>query len=139
MCAADELSFSVLFSQVEIFIKLPKANLFTHYRPTGDPQWFEKPNDEGTPDPVVQLEGECRLEKVATTKTAANQLGLVEAVKCDDPRLGNHISPSLFKATGPADLIEWWKITSPPRETSSKNEKIKSPHRETSNIGRDEL
>ena len=89
------------------------VNLFTHYRPTGDPEWFEKPNHEGVPDPVVDVEGTCRLEKVATSETPNKQLALVEAVKCDDPRLGSHISPSLFQASSPEDLIDWWRLTSP--------------------------
>ena len=91
------------------------TNLFTHYRPTGDPKWFEKPNTEGVPDPVIEVEGSCRLEKVATSQTANHQLGFVEAVKCDDPRLGSYISPTLFKASRPEDLIEWWQMTSPPK------------------------
>ena len=94
------------------------VNLFTHYRPTGDPKWFDKPTDDHRPEPVVDVEGDCRLEKVSTAETATKQLGVVEAVKCSDQRLGDYISPTLFKATRAEDLIEWWKMTTPPREAS---------------------
>eukprot|EP00978_Attheya_sp_CCMP212_P003070 scaffold6251_cov52-Attheya_sp.AAC.8 len=35
------------------------VNLFARYRPKGDPQWFEKENPEGTPEPLIDV-GECR-------------------------------------------------------------------------------
>lgn len=105
------------------------VNLFTHYRPIGDPKWFEKPTDEWVPEPVVDVEGDCRLEKVATAETANKQLGLVEAVKCTDQRLGDFVSPTLFKLTKPEDLIEWWEYTAPPKEEEAAS----------SNDGRDEL
>ena len=90
------------------------TNLFTHYRPTGDPKWYEKPTHEGVQPPVLDAEGECRLKRVTTTETTGSkQLGLVEVVQCDDERLGPYVSPSLFTATGPEDLIDWWKRTSP--------------------------
>lgn len=95
------------------------VNLFTHYRPTGDPTWFSKPNDEGVPDPVVDMEGQCRLEKVATAETSTKQLGVVEAVRCDDQRLGPYISPTLYKVGSAEDLIKWWEMTSPSREDAS--------------------
>lgn len=90
------------------------VNLFTHYRPTGDPDWFGKPNDPHVPDPVIEIQGECRLEAAGTTSMGNQQLGIVQAVKCDDERLGPYISPTLFQAHSGADLIEWWKYTSPP-------------------------
>ena len=104
------------------------VNLFTHYRPTDDPRWFEKPNHEGVPDPVVDVEGDCHLEKVATTQTPNQQLGFVEAVKCTDERLGDFISPTLFKLTSADDLIKWWSMTSPSKDTTT-----------MSSGGRDEL
>lgn len=95
-------------------LKGPNAyyvNLFTHYRPVGDPKWMEKPNKIGTPEPVLEVEGECRLVPVSTTELPGKQLGVVQAVKCDDPRLGDTISPTLFKAESGYDLLEWWKRT----------------------------
>ena len=32
-------------------------NLFTHYRPVGDPEWYLKPNPEGTPEPLIDITG----------------------------------------------------------------------------------
>lgn len=95
------------------------VNLFTHYRPVGDPDWFTKENIPGTPEPVMQVEGECRLAKMGTTALPQGQLGLVEAVKCDDARLGPYVSPSLFTATGGDDLIDWWRKTAPPAEAGA--------------------
>jgi hypothetical protein len=81
------------------------VNLFTHYRPVGDPQWYDKPNIEGTPEPLMDV-GECRLEGTI------DQVG-VGAVKCDNSAIGPYLSPTLFKATSGDDLIEWWKRVGP--------------------------
>jgi hypothetical protein len=87
------------------------VNLFTHYRPIGDPEWMKKPNPEGVPEPVIAVKGECRLERVATTAGPNSQLGIVEAVKCDDERLGPYVSPALFTAHNGDDLLDWWRRT----------------------------
>ena len=88
------------------------VNLFTHYRPVGDPRWMEKPNPPGTPEPVLEVEGECRLEQVGMMELpTTKQLGVLEAVKCDDPRLTATISPTLFSVSSGHDLIEWWQMT----------------------------
>jgi len=102
-------------------LKGPNAyyvNLFTHYRPIGDDKWFEKPNHEGTPEAVLlqDVQGTCRLEPKGITGVPGvvdGQVGLVEAVTCDDPRLGSYVSPALFTATSGADLMEWWRQTGP--------------------------
>lgn len=92
------------------------VNLFTHYRPVGDDQWYTKPNPPHTPDALTNdnVEGTCRLVRKGTTvATPEGQLGTVQSVECDDKRLGKFLSPTLFQAKGPEDLIEWWKRTSP--------------------------
>jgi len=95
------------------------VNLFTHYRPIGDPDWFKKPNPEGTPEPLLEdVQGDCRLEKLGMTAMENGQLGIVEGVMCDDERLGSHISPTLFKATSGEDLISWWRMTDPNDENT---------------------
>jgi hypothetical protein len=38
---------------------LSYTNLFSHYRPTGDPEWYTKPNPIGTPEPVMDLDAEA--------------------------------------------------------------------------------
>ena len=92
------------------------TNLFTHYRPTGDDLWYTRPVPEGTPEPVMEMEGECRLKGMGTTLTPNGQLGIVQGVDCDDKRLGTGLSPTFFKAEGPEDLKEWWRMTSPPED-----------------------
>ena len=87
------------------------VNLFTHYRPTGDPRWMEKPNPEGTPEPVLEMEGECRLEDVGMTELPNKRLGVIQGVKCDDPRMGETLSPTLYKSNSGYDLLEWWRMT----------------------------
>jgi len=84
------------------------VNLFTHYRPVGDPKWFEKPNPEGTPEPLIDV-GDCRLEG------SINDVG-VGAAKCDDDNIGQYLSPSLFTATSGEDLFNWWKSVGPEAE-----------------------
>lgn len=88
------------------------VNLFTHYRPVGDPKWYEKPNHDGTPDALLEAEGSCYMKTTEmTTSAATGQLGMVQTVNCDDRRLGNYISPGLFTATSGDDLIGWWEQT----------------------------
>ena len=82
---------------------------------------MQKPTDEGRPEPVVEVDGECRLEKVGTTELPNKQLGVLEAVKCDDERLGETISPTLFTASSGEDLIEWWRRTGANRPVTSRS------------------
>jgi hypothetical protein len=96
------------------------VNMFTHYRPVNDPKWFSRPNPEGTPAPVPSdrpLSEECRLVKKGITASGPNgqSVGLVEGVECDNPDLGEFLSPDLFQALGPDDLVRWWQATTPTR------------------------
>ena len=97
------------------------VNLFTHYRPVGDgDHWYLMDNHEGTPPAVTEdVKGSCRLEPAGTTATGAGSLGMVQAVQCDDERLGPYISPTLFQAKGPQDLIDWWRQTGLESSSSS--------------------
>lgn len=76
------------------------VNLFSHFRPKGDPRWYVQPNPAGTPEPLMDV-GECRLEGTL------DQVG-VGAVKCDDPAIGPYLSPTMFRARSAEDLSEWW-------------------------------
>ncbi|KAL3911976.1 MAG: hypothetical protein SGARI_001385 [Bacillariaceae sp.] len=92
------------------------VNLFTHYRPVGDPDWFSKPNPPGTPEPVLggkPLAEECKVVRKGLTGTgpAGHSLGYVDGVECDNPKLGPYISPTLFQANGPEQMIQWWRST----------------------------
>jgi hypothetical protein len=92
------------------------VNLFTHYRPVNDPEWFQKPNPKGTPEPVLgtlPLREECQLVRKGLTATGpdSHSVGYVEGVECQNPLLGPYISPALFQVSGPEDMIEWWRST----------------------------
>ena len=92
------------------------VNLFTHYRPVGDPDWWKKPNPPGTPEPILgdkPVTEECRLVRKGLTGTgpAGHSLGYVEGVECDNPKLGPYISPALFQANGAEQMIQWWRST----------------------------
>eukprot|EP00566_Odontella_aurita_P014628 CAMPEP_0113553968 /NCGR_PEP_ID=MMETSP0015_2-20120614/15893_1 /TAXON_ID=2838 /ORGANISM="Odontella" /LENGTH=526 /DNA_ID=CAMNT_0000455067 /DNA_START=294 /DNA_END=1874 /DNA_ORIENTATION=+ /assembly_acc=CAM_ASM_000160 len=82
------------------------VNMFSHYRPVGDSEWYVRPNPEGTPQPLIDV-GECWLE--GTTDQYSQG-----AVKCDNPSIGPHLSPKNFRhypirATSGEDLSEWWE------------------------------
>lgn len=80
------------------------VNLFTHYRPINDPNWFRRKNPDGTPEPLIDV-GECRL----VGKSDEFSQG---AVQCDNDEIGIHLSPTLFQARSGEDLFRWWKMTS---------------------------
>lgn len=77
------------------------VNLFTHYRPTeeGD-DWYL---NESQHQPLLEVEGECH----------SNDDKGYGKVKCEDPRLGKFVSPTLFRAENGEDLIKWWRYTTP--------------------------
>ena len=97
------------------------VNLFTHYKPTVEGEWWHQPNPEGTPEAVMDVEGTCHLAPVGTADVSPSggKPGLATGVQCDDKRLGPHVSPSLFSASGPEDMIRWWKMTSPANQRQS--------------------
>ena len=78
------------------------VNLFTHYRPVGDPKWYEKSNTYGTPEALFNV-GNCKLEG------SIDDIG-VGAVTCDNERIGKNLSPTMFTASSGDDLFNWWKI-----------------------------
>jgi hypothetical protein len=80
-------------------------NLFTHYRPTGDPEWYKKENPEGTPEQLIDV-GKCEL----VGKIDEYSVG---AVKCDNPAIGPHLSPTMFTAASGHDLFQWWLNVGP--------------------------
>lgn len=93
------------------------VNLFTHYRPVGEgDEWYKLPTSNGS-EAVMEAEGECRVPPQVVSKET-EYLGYGR-VKCDDPRLGRNISPSLFVAKSHEDLIEWWERTAPAVITSN--------------------
>jgi hypothetical protein len=81
------------------------ANVFTHYRPIGDPDWYLKENPEDTPEPLMDV-GECEL----VGKPNEYSVG---AVKCENPAIGPHLSPKMFTATSGDDLYRLWLSVGP--------------------------
>lgn len=81
------------------------TNLFTHYRPIDDPQWYEKENPPGTPEPLLDV-GKCEL----VGKPDEYSVG---SVKCENDAIGPHLSPKMFTATGGNDLYDLWLSVGP--------------------------
>lgn len=80
-------------------------NLFTHYRPTDDPDWYLRENPEDTPEPLMDV-GKCSL----TGKIDQYSQG---AVTCENSAIGPHLSPTMFSANSGSDLFQWWKSVGP--------------------------
>ena len=85
------------------------TNLFTHYRPIDDPQWYEKENPPGTPEPLLDV-GKCEL----VGKPDEYSVG---SVKCENDAIGPHLSPKLFTATSGDDLYNLWLSVGPSFDT----------------------
>jgi hypothetical protein len=90
------------------------ANLFTHYRPIGDPLWYSKDNPEGTPEPLMDV-GKCELVGQPNEYSQG-------AVKCENPAIGPHLSPKMFTATSGDDLYNLWLSVGPPVEDKGSDE-----------------
>jgi len=86
-------------------------NLFTHYRPLDDPDWYRRENPEGTPEPLIDV-GECHLEGRLDQYSQG-------AVVCDNKAIGPHLSPTMFKANSGQDLFQWWKSVGPEEDSIS--------------------
>jgi len=99
------------------------TNLFTHYKPIQEGDWWTDPNPEGTPEPVLgdrPLSEECQLvRKGIVASEGGHAAAFVQGVQCNNPSLGSFVSPDLFQATEPEDLIKWWRMTSPSSSTGS--------------------
>lgn len=86
------------------------VNLFAHYRPIGDPDWFRKENPaDGVPQ-LIDV-GDCQLVGNKTACTNGNN------------RLP-FLSPTLEKLTGPHDLLRYWKQTAPAKEMTVNNDEL---------------
>lgn len=81
------------------------TNLFTHYRPIGDPHWYDKENPPGTPEPLMDV-GTCQLVGKANEYS-------IGAVKCENDGIGPHLSPKMFTATSGEDLYNLWLSVGP--------------------------
>mmetsp|Transcript_12495 Transcript_12495/g.18873 ORF Transcript_12495/g.18873 Transcript_12495/m.18873 type:complete len:478 (-) Transcript_12495:73-1506(-) len=79
------------------------SNLFAHYRPVGDPDWFTKENPPGTPEQLINI-GECVPHSSGS------------GMECDGKHLP-YLSSSREVVQGPNDLFEYWKKVSPIPQT----------------------
>lgn len=99
------------------------TNMFTHYKPVQEGSWWLDENPEGTPEAVLgdkPVTEECRLvRKGIAPVDDGHAAGFLHGVECDNPDLGRFISPDLFQATGPDDLIKWWQTTAPGSDDSA--------------------
>eukprot|EP01038_Epipyxis_sp_PR26KG_P004435 gene4435-6274_t len=86
------------------------VNLFAHYRPIGDPLWFQKPNPDKGPAPLMDI-GECKSN--GTTVECTN----------NNPQL-KFLSPKLQKITSADDLFEFWKEVAPNNEKKNEHEEL---------------
>ena len=96
------------------------VNLFTHYKPVTDLTWWDQPNHDGTPDPVLESEGNCKKQTSVEGIEGYN-------VQCEDKRLGMNLSPTLFRANNADDMIRWWVETSPKEEDESSDVSEEEP------------
>jgi len=75
------------------------VNLFTHYRPVGDPMWYKKPNNPESPKPLVDI-GKCTVPEGSST------------VVCDKHPSGRGmetLAPSLETVTCGDDMFKRWQ------------------------------
>jgi len=85
------------------------VNLFAHYRPKGDPDWYRKENPEGAPERLLDV-GECKRVDDEEGWEKRFSKGVM---RCDDERVGINLSPTSFQANSGADLYAWWRSVSP--------------------------
>jgi hypothetical protein len=78
------------------------VNLFAHYRPVGDPEWYLKPNPEGSVQPLLDI-SDCTATATANGTTTT----------CSSGAHLPFLSPSREQLTGPSDLFQHWKKVSP--------------------------
>ena len=75
------------------------VNLFAHYRPVGEKEWFLKPNPPNSPLPLLDI-GSCSQQSEG--ETCAHNL----------PFLSQKTNS---KVDSSEDLMRWWIATSPPK------------------------
>ena len=84
------------------------VNLFAHYRPTGDPGWFLKPNPADNVPHLLDI-GDCEVRGNATF--CSNGQGRV-------PYLSRHLET----LKSHEDLFRYWQQTTPPVQVTGNDE-----------------
>ena len=72
------------------------VNMFAHYRPTDDPDWFTKENPPDAPKPLIDI-GECEIVNNGLSPP-----------KCSGDHNLPFLSPKLYKLQTGADLFDYW-------------------------------
>ena len=85
------------------------VNLFAHYRPIGDPEWFLKENPENTPKQVADI-GECSSNGTTVTCTGDAHVPF--------------LSPKLDVIQGPDDLFDFWTKHKPQKNSESVKQEL---------------
>jgi hypothetical protein len=83
------------------------VNIFSHYRPVDDPDWYSKANPPGTPEPLIDI-GNCHLSRDHCANPADQEPACRSKVLCDKENLPS-LSPSMETIHGADDLFNYWK------------------------------
>jgi hypothetical protein len=78
------------------------VNLFAHYRPVGDPEWFTKPNPPGTPAPAIDI-GVC------SASPDGGSAPVCVLRSGSSTASAPYLSPKMQQLHGPDDLYHFWK------------------------------
>lgn len=82
------------------------VNIFSHYRPVGDSEWYLRPNPPGTPEPLIDI-GDCKLNR-DHCENPSDENNCRARVKCDKADLPT-LSPSLETVHSGQDLFNYWE------------------------------
>jgi hypothetical protein len=82
------------------------VNVFSHYRPTGDPQWYTRANPPGTPEPLMDI-GDCALDRSHCSNPLDPEHLCRPRVKCSKSEIST-LSPSMETAHSSADIYNYW-------------------------------
>ena len=83
------------------------VNIFSHYRPIGDPEWYAKENPPGTPEPLLDIV-DCKLSREHCQNPNDQEPVCRSKVLCDKVNLPT-LSPSLETVSSGKDLFDYWK------------------------------
>jgi hypothetical protein len=83
------------------------VNIFSHYRPVGDAEWYARPNPPGTPEPLIDI-GDCVLNKDHCADPTADEFTCRPRVKCSKSNIDT-LSPSFETVKSGQDLFNYWE------------------------------
>jgi hypothetical protein len=93
LLVACEQSAKALHGRMQPLKGASYSNMFTHYRPAGDPKWSTRPNPENTPAQVLSIDHCKKVDGV---------------LDCDGVKLP-FLSPSKEVVKGRHDLFNYWE------------------------------